>query len=99
MNFRQQLGTEMDSESLLRLYVPHRVKRIELVESLVLHMNYCLTGTLSLFQQVVELDLSTVVPCCSGPKRPHDKVAVSNMKEDFQQCLNNKVGFKVSIGL
>ena len=30
----------------------------------------------------------------SGPKRPHDKVLVSQMKEDFQQCLDNKVGFK-----
>jgi len=35
-----------------------------------------------------------VVPCCSGPKRPHDKVAVSEMKGDFQKCLTNKVGFK-----
>ncbi|RUS84407.1 hypothetical protein EGW08_007791 [Elysia chlorotica] len=46
------------------------------------------------FSEVVELDLSTVVPCCSGPKRPHDRVAVVDMKSDFQQCLNNKVGFK-----
>lgn len=30
----------------------------------------------------------------SGPKRPHDKVTVSEMQTDFQQCLNNKVGFK-----
>lgn len=46
--------------------------------------------------QVHELDLSTVVPCCSGPKRPHDRVALSDMKTDFAQCLTNKVGFKVS---
>ena len=45
--------------------------------------------------QIVELDLATVVPCCSGPKRPHDKVAVTEMKKDFNQCLTNKVGFKV----
>ena len=30
----------------------------------------------------------------SGPKRPHDKVAVSEMQKDFKECLNNKVGFK-----
>ena len=41
------------------------------------------------------MDLSTVVPCCSGPKRPHDRVTVADMKEDFKQCLNNKIGFKV----
>ena len=42
--------------------------------------------------QVVELDLKTVVPCCSGPKRPQDKVAVSDMKKDFESCLGAKVG-------
>ncbi|KAK0055795.1 cytoplasmic aconitate hydratase-like isoform X1 [Biomphalaria pfeifferi] len=46
------------------------------------------------YSEVVHLDLSTVVPCCSGPKRPHDKVAVSEMKDDFNKCLTNKIGFK-----
>lgn len=41
--------------------------------------------------QVVELDLSTVVPCCSGPKRPQDRVSVSEMKQDFETCLGAKV--------
>ena len=31
---------------------------------------------------------------CSGPKRPHDKVAVKEMKTDFLACLSNPVGFK-----
>ncbi|XP_078532113.1 cytoplasmic aconitate hydratase isoform X1 [Lissotriton helveticus] len=46
------------------------------------------------FTQVIELDLGTVVPCCSGPKRPQDKVAVSEMKKDFESCLGAKQGFK-----
>uniref|UniRef100_A0A0K8S2Z2 Cytoplasmic aconitate hydratase n=1 Tax=Crotalus horridus TaxID=35024 RepID=A0A0K8S2Z2_CROHD len=46
------------------------------------------------FTQIVELDLQTVVPCCSGPKRPQDKVAVSDMKKDFESCLGAKQGFK-----
>ncbi|KAI5158242.1 Cytoplasmic Aconitate Hydratase [Manis pentadactyla] len=46
------------------------------------------------FAQVVELDLKTVVPCCSGPKRPQDKVAVSDMKKDFESCLGATQGFK-----
>nr|XP_020450657.1 cytoplasmic aconitate hydratase [Monopterus albus] len=46
------------------------------------------------FTQVVELDLSSVVPCCSGPKRPHDKIPVSDMKKDFETCLGAKQGFK-----
>ncbi|CAL1590649.1 unnamed protein product [Knipowitschia caucasica] len=46
------------------------------------------------FTHVVELDLSSVVPCCSGPKRPQDRVAVSDMKTDFESCLGAKQGFK-----
>ena len=42
----------------------------------------------------LELDLSSVEPCLSGPKRPHDRVPVRSMKEDFTKCLTNKVGFK-----
>ncbi|KAJ8268926.1 hypothetical protein COCON_G00115330 [Conger conger] len=46
------------------------------------------------FTQVVELDLGTVDPCCSGPKRPQDKVSVCDMKKDFEACLGAKQGFK-----
>ncbi|TMS01843.1 Cytoplasmic aconitate hydratase [Larimichthys crocea] len=46
------------------------------------------------FTQVVELDLNTVVPCCSGPKRPQDRIPVSDMKSDFETCLGAKQGFK-----
>nr|AJO69941.1 IRP1A [Lepeophtheirus salmonis] len=46
------------------------------------------------FSQIVVLDLGTVVTSCSGPKRPQDRVAVTDMKNDFLQCLSNKIGFK-----
>ena len=46
------------------------------------------------FSEVVELDLASVVPSCSGPKRPHDRVAVSDMKSDFMSCLPANIGFK-----
>lgn len=46
------------------------------------------------FTDVLELDLSTVEPCISGPKRPHDRVPLSEMKKDFTACVPNKVGFK-----
>jgi aconitate hydratase len=36
------------------------------------------------FTDVVELDLDTIKPALSGPKRPHDHVLLSNMKKDFQ---------------
>lgn len=43
---------------------------------------------------VLELDLGKVEPSLAGPKRPHDRVDLSNMKKDFNSCLTNKVGFK-----
>ncbi|XP_055355890.1 cytoplasmic aconitate hydratase-like [Paramacrobiotus metropolitanus] len=46
------------------------------------------------FTTVVELDLSTVVPSISGPKRPHDMVPLTQVKDDFTKALTNKVGFK-----
>ena len=46
------------------------------------------------FSEVHELDLGNVVPSLSGPKRPHDRVAVSEMKSDFQSGLGANIGFK-----
>lgn len=46
------------------------------------------------FTDILELDLSTVDPCISGPKRPHDRVPLSDIKRDFAACVPNKVGFK-----
>ncbi|CAL7937707.1 unnamed protein product [Xylocopa violacea] len=47
-----------------------------------------------IFSEIVTLDLASVVSSVSGPKRPHDRVSVVDMKEDFRKCLTNKVGFK-----
>jgi aconitate hydratase len=44
--------------------------------------------------EIMTLDLSTVTPCLSGPKRPHDRVELSKMKADFNSCLSAPVGFK-----
>ena len=46
------------------------------------------------FTDVLTLDLSTVEPALSGPKRPHDRVSVSEMPKDFKACVPNKAGFK-----
>jgi aconitate hydratase len=46
------------------------------------------------FTDILELDLSSVEPCISGPKRPHDRVPLSEVKKDFTACVPNKVGFK-----
>ena len=56
-----------------------------------LFRDYSDAGQDPAFSQVLELDLATVVPSLSGPKRPHDRVDAAKMKEDFLQCLSNKV--------
>jgi len=43
---------------------------------------------------VIELDLSTVEPTLSGPKLPHDRVGMKNMKKDWNQCLTAPVSNK-----
>lgn len=56
--------------------------------------NASMKCTLLMFVQVIEINLSSMVPCVSGPKRPQDRVSVSSMKEDFQSCLDEKVTYK-----
>lgn len=46
------------------------------------------------YTEVLELDLSTIVPSLAGPKRPHDRVAVSDAKNDLSKALTAPIGFK-----
>ncbi|RAL41828.1 hypothetical protein DM860_009010 [Cuscuta australis] len=46
------------------------------------------------YSSSLQLDLEGVEPCLSGPKRPHDRVPLKEMKSDWHSCLDNKVGFK-----
>ncbi|KAL3509755.1 hypothetical protein ACH5RR_029156 [Cinchona calisaya] len=46
------------------------------------------------YSSFLNLDLADVEPCISGPKRPHDRVPLKDMKADWHACLDNKVGFK-----
>ncbi len=41
------------------------------------------------FTDVLELDLATVVPSISGPKRPQDRVSLSNSKPAFESAVQN----------
>ncbi|MBB4663291.1 aconitate hydratase [Conexibacter arvalis] len=39
------------------------------------------------FTEVIELDLSTVVPSIAGPKRPQDRIELSNAQSAFREAL------------
>jgi aconitate hydratase len=43
------------------------------------------------YSENVELDLSTVVPSLAGPKRPQDRVALSDSKASFRSALGSYV--------
>jgi aconitate hydratase len=62
------------------------------------------------FTDTLELDLATVEPSLAGPKRPHDRVGLQNMRSEFHKALMapktergfalapEKIGAKVSFG-
>ncbi len=53
------------------------------------------------YTEVIELDLSTVVPSLAGPKRPQDRVTLKNIKQDFVELLSKPIkerGFELSGG-
>ncbi|QGU07444.1 Aconitate hydratase [Corynebacterium occultum] len=41
------------------------------------------------FSEYLELDLSTVVPSISGPKRPQDRIILAESKQQFRKDLGN----------
>ncbi len=46
------------------------------------------------FSDVIELDLASIEPSLSGPKRPQDRVRLVDLKNSFAQCLTAPVGHK-----
>lgn len=44
------------------------------------------------FNDTLSLDISTVEPCLAGPKRPQDRVLLSNIKSNYHQNLPGLLG-------
>ena len=40
-----------------------------------------------IYSEIIELDLSTIEPSLAGPKRPQDRVSLSEVKSNFYQAL------------
>ncbi|KAA0084284.1 aconitate hydratase AcnA [Mycolicibacterium sp. P9-64] len=45
----------------------------------------------AIYSEYLELDLSTVVPSISGPKRPQDRIELSDAKNAFRKDIHNYV--------
>lgn len=84
-----------DFGSAVMLFVDRSEEQVELIEAYLKATkqlrDYSDDKEEPVFSQIVSLDLSTVVSSVSGPKRPNDRVSVSEMKDDFLICLTNKV--------
>nr|AOE43272.1 aconitate [Rostrostelium ellipticum] len=46
------------------------------------------------YTSTIELDLAKVVPSLAGPKRPHDRVSLTDLKAEFSSGLAAPVSFK-----
>lgn len=46
----------------------------------------------SIYSEYLELDLSTVVPSIAGPKRPQDRIVLSDAKESFARTIPDYLG-------
>lgn len=84
LNYMRQTNRAEDKIEIIQKY-------LEMTNQM---RNYLDSAQDPIYTQVITLDLSTVVTSVSGPKRPHDRVSVSDMQLDFKNCLTSKVGFK-----
>lgn len=86
----------IDSETINYLQNTNRTpKHIARIEEYSKAVGLFRTGDEKIeYSQHLELDLSTVVPCLAGPKRPHDNVSLADMPKDFRTCMAAKSGFK-----
>jgi aconitate hydratase len=68
-------------------------KEILLVEAYCKEQGLFRTATSPIpeFTELLELDISTVQPSLAGPKRPQDRVSLSNVKNDFLQLLGKPI--------
>ncbi|PIE28964.1 aconitate hydratase AcnA [candidate division KSB3 bacterium] len=78
----------VDEMTLDYLRLTGRGERAAVVEAYTRAIGLFNTGEVrSEYTEILELDLSLVEPCVSGPKRPHDKIVVSDLKSKMQEIV------------
>ncbi len=83
----------IDDETLTYLRLTGRpAEQVALVEAYAKEQGLWHNPAVSArYSENVELDLSTVVPSLAGPKRPQDRVALSDAKTSFRDALGTYV--------
>jgi aconitate hydratase len=78
----------VDEKTIDYLRITNRQHQAELVEAYTKANALFYTGAENPeYTDVLELDLSTVEPCVSGPSRPQDRIALKDLKTRFAQIL------------
>ena len=71
-------------------------ERVQLVEAYAKEQGFWRNEAKDpIFTDTLELDLGTVVPSLAGPKRPQDKVALTDVASGFMKDLTSETGYKV----
>lgn len=91
----------IDEETLKYLEFSGRDKtQVEIVKKYAIEQGLWASSDIE-FSDTLSLDMSTVVPTISGPKRPQDKVlltdAAQNFEENFKKNTNRKNFLKVKV--
>ncbi|GGO08948.1 aconitate hydratase AcnA [Saccharibacillus kuerlensis] len=84
----------VDEETLTYLRNTGRTdEQIELVEQYYRAQGMFRTDDMAdpEFSEVIELDLGSVVPSLAGPKRPQDRIELTNMKENFNDIVRTPI--------
>ncbi len=79
----------IDDETIRYLtFTGRSTEHVALVEAYAKHQGlWHDTAKEPAFSEYLELDLGTVVPSIAGPKRPQDRIALSNAKNSFREVL------------
>ncbi|MCS4488816.1 aconitate hydratase AcnA [Streptococcus sciuri] len=86
----------IDNETLRYMQLTNRSeKHIELVREYA-KQNHLFYDEIvePTYTKIIELDLSTIVPSISGPKRPQDLIELTQAKTEFQASLVRELGVR-----
>jgi aconitate hydratase len=88
----------IDDETLTYLRLTGRsTERIELVERYAREQGlWRVPGDGPVFDELVELDLATVVPSVAGPRRPQDRVPLTALRENFRSNFPAGLGESIA---
>jgi aconitate hydratase len=78
----------IDEKTIDYLKMTNRADEAKIVEAYAKQQGFFYTDTSEPeYSEIVELDLSTVVPCVAGPARPQDRITLGDLKQSFAAQL------------